>query len=199
MTNTFKSITFAALASLGLAGCTPVGAAIGLGATVGVAAYQERGVEQAARDQKTELLIGASFVEHPSFLTNDLSIEVYENRVLLTGFAKTEQDRADAVRLAWENPAATEVINEIRVSEDNSVMDSAKDGWISTKLRALITTDDNIYAINYAIETSGGVVYLIGIAQSRDEIDRVVRHARGLSGVRKVVSHVRVKDLPQGS
>ena len=40
----------------------------------------------------------------------------------------------------------------------------------------------------------GGVVYLMGIAQSQAELDRVTGHARNQSYVRRVVSHVRIKD-----
>jgi osmotically-inducible protein OsmY len=37
------------------------------------------------------------------------------------------------------------------------------------------------------------VVYLIGIAQSKKEIDKVIAHARSLSYVKRVISHVRIK------
>jgi osmotically-inducible protein OsmY len=38
-----------------------------------------------------------------------------------------------------------------------------------------------------------GVVYLMGIAQDRAELDRVVDHARNIGLVTKVVSYVRIK------
>jgi osmotically-inducible protein OsmY len=39
-----------------------------------------------------------------------------------------------------------------------------------------------------------GTVYVMGIAQSQAEVDRVRDHARQLAYVRRVVSYVRVKD-----
>ena len=51
--------------------------------------------------------------------------------------------------------------------------------------------------VNYSIETINGVIYVMGIAQSQDELDRVVNHARNISGVQRVVSYVRLKDDPK--
>ena len=48
-------------------------------------------------------------------------------------------------------------------------------------------------AINYSVETVNGTIYLIGIAQNQEELDRVIAHARTIEYVRKVVDHVRVK------
>ena len=170
-----------------------MGAAIGIGATAGVAAYEDRGIEQAARDKKTELQIMGKWLDHPASLAVDLSVEVYENRAMLTGRVDKPDEMADAIRLAWEVASVKEVINEIQVDEGGGFLDSAKDTWITTQLRTTITADRAIYAINYSIETVDGVVYLIGIGQSAGEVDRVVNHAREISGVRKVISHVRVK------
>ena len=69
----------------------------------------------------------------------------------------------------------------------------ANDTWITTKLTSKITVDENIFSINYSIETVGGVIYLIGIAQDQAELDRVINHARSIESVQRVVSHVRVK------
>ena len=39
-----------------------------------------------------------------------------------------------------------------------------------------------------------GTVYLIGVAQSQKELDRVRDHARQIRYVRRIVSHVRIKE-----
>src|SRR5690606_5518926 len=110
-------------------------------------------------------------------LFGKVGLEVYEGRALLTGAVTSEQTRADAVRLAWAASGVTDVINEIQVVTDTSLIDTATDAWISAQLRSQIAFDKQVYAINYAIETVNGVVYLIGIAQSQAELDRVIAHA----------------------
>lgn len=181
-----------ALASLavGLSGC--VGAVIGAGATVGTAAYEERGLEGAARDLKIATSIRAAFLEKDQALPVKVSIEVYEGRVLLTGVT-SEPMRADAVRLAWSVAGVKEVFNEIQLTGGGAA-ETARDAWITTQLKTAITFDKDIMAVNYTIETDSGVIYLMGIAQSKAELDRVIAHARTIEYVKNVVSHVRVKE-----
>ncbi len=185
-----------ALACLGLvamvSGCA--GAIIGAGATVGVAAYQERGVEGVARDTKIATQIRVAYLEANSTLATNIGIEVYERRVLLTGLIESEDLRANAVQLAWAIDGVKDVLNEIQIKDQEGVVEFAYDSWISAQLQTKMTFDENILAINYSIETVNAVVYLIGIAQDQAELDRVLAHARGIDRVRRVISHVRVKD-----
>lgn len=193
-------------ALLGGAACTPVGVVLGVGAGTGLAAYQERGVNGVARDLGLSSRIIDQYARFDHTLLAHIGVEVYESRALLTGQVKTETARADAVRLAWKVDGVVDVINEIHVTSDGGVIDTARDSWISTQLEAALTFDEKILAINYVIETVGGTVYLIGIAQNDAELERVKNHARSIEYVRHIVSHVRVKKPtppspipPQGS
>lgn len=195
-----KSILIPVVLALGLmgsVGCTPVGLVMGAGAGAGLAAYQERGMDGVARDLALSSRILDQYARFNHELVASIGIEVYESRALLTGQVKTETERADAVRLAWKVGGIQDVINEIHVTGEGGVLDTARDAWISTQLEAKLTFDDSVFAINYAIETVGGTVYLIGIAQSDDELERVKNHARSISYVRHIVSHVRIKDRAQ--
>ena len=176
-----------------LGACTPIGAIVGVGAATGVAAYQERGIDGVARDVRIATKIKDRFFQHDHMLLTDIGIEVYESRVLLTGHVANEDVRATAVRLTWQADGVKEVINEIIVTPDGSIIDSARDAWITGSLQSKITFYDNILAINYTVETVGGVIYLIGIAQNADELELVKNHARSISYVQRIISHVRIK------
>jgi len=183
---------FAALfLMMGLSGCA--GFLVGAAATAGVAAFDERGIEQVAIDTQTSTNIRGKLFNRTDDLFKDVGVEVHEGRVLMTGRVPTEEMRADAIKIAWSVDNVADVINEINVSE-NPLSDIAKDSWITTKLKSKLTFDGDVLAINYAIETVGGVIYLIGIAQSQEELDRVINHARDVSYVKRVVNHVRIKD-----
>ena len=184
-------ITALLVMGLFLGGCA--GALVGAGATVGVAAYQERGIAGAAKDQKIAFEIREKWFNHDHRFPAILSIEVYEGRVLLTGVVDDPNIRADAVRLTWAASGIKEVINEIQVAADAGVIDMARDSWVTAKLEGILFFDKAVMDINYSVETVNGVVYLIGIAQNQAEVDRVVAHARAIEYVRKVISHVRVK------
>lgn len=179
--------------------CTPVGVVMGAGAATGLAAYQERGVDGVARDLSTSSRILDMYARHDHSLIKSIGVEVYEGRALLTGLVASETIRADAVRLAWQANGVTDVINEIHVTADGTFLDTARDAWISTRLETALTFDEQILAINYAIETVDGTVYLIGIAQNDQELARVKNHARSISYVKHIVSHVRVKTPTQAA
>ncbi|MCG8512449.1 MAG: BON domain-containing protein [Rhodospirillales bacterium] len=173
-----------------LSGCA--GAIVGAGATAGTAAYSERGIDGSAKDLKIETALRAAYLEADQVLITSVGVEVYEGRVLLTGVAKSEQMRAEAVRIAHGVSGVREVLNEIQLS-GGGVLNFTRDSWITTQLTTKITIDKEIMAINYSIETVNGTIYLIGIAQNQAEIDRVLAHARGIDYVKNVISHVRVK------
>lgn len=174
----------------GLGGCA--GILVGGGAAVGTAAYQERGVQIVARDLAAATKVRISLLNAGEPYAIGVGVEVYEGRVLLTGTLANEEMRATAVSLTWKSEGVTDVINEIQI-RDSSLRDLAKDSWITAQLKSKLTFDKNILAINYSIETVNGIVYLIGIAQNQQELDRVIAHARNLSYVRRIISHVRVK------
>jgi osmotically-inducible protein OsmY len=189
--SSFLTATLLAVALPLLGGCA--GAVVGGAATVGVAAFEERGIEGNARDLKTAAQVREKWLSFDHTLIGLISLEVYNGRALLTGAVTDEKIRADAVRLAWAATGVEDVINEIQVVEDTSFVDTANDAWISAQLRSKIAFDKSVFAINYSIETVNGIVYLIGTAQSQVELDRVIAHAREVSHVRRVVSHVQVK------
>ncbi len=184
-------VTIILLAPL-LGGCASM--MVGGAATVGIAAYQERGLEQAARDTKHAAEIRAKYITNNADLAAQVGIEVYEARALLTGLVETEALRAEAVRTAWEVEELKDVINEIQLRSDQGFVEFAYDSWITTQLQTKMTFDEDILAINYALETVNGVIYLIGIAASPAEHDMVLSYARDIDRVRKVISHVRIME-----
>lgn len=188
-----KSVLSAAvlcLAAANLSGCA--GAAVGGAAAIGTAAFQERGVQGVARDLATATRVRVALLNAGEEYITGVSVEVYEGRVLMTGIIADEAKRAEAVRIVWKTEGVKDVINEIQAGE-SSLRDFAKDSWVTTQLKSKITFDEKIMAINYSIETVNGIVYLIGIAQNQQELDRVIAHARNLGYVRRIISHVRVK------
>ena len=65
------------------------------------------------------------------------------------------------------------------------------------QLKAKLLIDKDVSAVNYSVDAVRGIVYLMGIAQSQDELDRVIGYARNIRYVQKVVNHVLLKDDPR--
>ncbi len=190
------AVVLSALVGMGITttACTPVGVVLGAGAGAGVAAYSERGVDGVARDLALGSRILDQYARHDHTFITKIGVDVYESRALLTGQVETEDQRADAVRLAWQVDGLADVINEIHVTSDGGILNTARDAWISTQMEAKLTFDKRVLGINYAVETVGGTVYLLGIAQDDAELERVINHARSIAYVQRIVSHVRVKE-----
>ena len=177
---------------LALSGCL-ASMLVGAGATVGVAASEERGIGGAATDISIQTDINEKLLHESLDLERDVYLTVHEGRVLLTGTVDTPEMRLKAVQLVWEVNGVREVLDEIKVGEGGGIGGYARDVLISNELRIKLLTDRNIQSINYSVETVGGTVYLMGVAQDQAELDRVTNYARNIAYVQRVVSYVRMK------
>jgi osmotically-inducible protein OsmY len=191
-------LTMLLLASLSAAVSGCAATVIGAGATAGVAAAEERGLEGALDDAKIRVEINRLWFDRDVEMFRQTTLNISEGRVMLTGVVASDQARADAVRLSWQVAGVKEVLNEIQVRAGGEAgMDQAKDLWIQQKLKARLLTDGDVKNINYIIDVTDYVVYLLGIAQNANEMDRVVAHARDISGVKRVINHIRLKTDPK--
>ena len=177
-----------------LGGCA--GAIFGAGATAGVSLAQERSIGDAIDDATISTALSSSLLEDSFQLFRDVDHEVVEGRVLLTGKVEKNESRLRAEELVWKIKGVKEVANAIQVTTDGGFQSFARDVRISTELRGKIIGDPDVNGINYSLETVNGTIYLIGIAQDEAELNRVIRHARNIEGVRKVESYVRLKNDP---
>lgn len=177
---------------LSLQGCNQ--AILGAAATAGSAAMEERGLGVAISDTEIRLRINALLSSKSERIWRKIGLQIHEGRVLLTGVVDAPEMRDEAVRLAWEARGVKEVINEIQIARSGGIAGFAHDTWISTQLKTKLLLDRKVASVNYSIETVGGTVYLLGVARSQEELDRVANHARNLDYVRNVVSHVRIAD-----
>jgi osmotically-inducible protein OsmY len=189
-----------ALCLLSLAGCeglfSPVGMAVTAGATGGRMVMQDRGISAGIDDNAIALGINHAWLENDPAIFRLIDTTIHEGRVLLTGSVRYPATRIQAARLVWTVPGVKEVIDEIEVTDQRSLLDAPIDAWITTRLRTALVFDSRVNAVNYTFDTVNRTVYLLGIARSQDELDSVVEIARGIGGVRAVVSHVRLKSEP---
>ena len=151
----------------------------------------------AISDTTIQTKINYALLDKDLGLFRRVSTSVHERRVLLMGIVPNEDAMTNAVKIAWQVEGVREVINEIRIAPDAELAHDVRDSWITAKLRARIMLDKEIDAINYSIETIDRVIYLLGIAQDGEELDRVIRTARDIDYVEKIVSPVLLKGDPR--
>ena len=126
----------------------------------------------------------------------NVDVEVNEGRVLLTGTVETSDIRIEATKLAWGISDVVTVINEIQNSDSDNVLDYADDLVITTKINAKLLINKEINNLNYNIDTVNKIVYVIGIAQNKNELVNVIDIINSVYGVKEVINYVRLKEDP---
>ena len=178
-----------------MSGCAS--AIVGGAATLSLAGVQERSIKDAAIDLEIELLIQDNmFREDTEKMFSAIDVIVIEQRVLLVGNVVNEKIRDKAAAIAWETNKVKEVLNEVTINKNLNLVSSAKDARISLNLSGLLIGDSNISDINFSHSVSGQTIYIIGIAENDSELNNVLNHARTIQGVKKVVSHIILKNDP---
>jgi len=179
-----------------LSGCAA--AIIGSGTEGAVVAAQERSAGSAVDDAGILIKIKAQYASNDvKDLLANVEVKVVEGRVLLTGNVDKPDSQIQAVTLAWQVSSVKEVINEIQISDKAGFANYARDVWISTQIKSRLLFTKDIHSINYSIITVNQTVYMMGVAQDQDELDKATNVASTTSYVQRVVSYVRLKNDPR--
>ncbi len=176
-----------------LCGC-PLAIVGGIAAAggAGYAANQERGVGGAASDFSIKTNVQTALAKANPEMAANLDVTVYEGRVLLTGTAPDPEIKALAGDAARSIPGVRAVYDEIEVAPNETVWNSTKDAWITSRVRSSLVFS-NVRSVNYDVETVDRSVYLIGSARSQTELNHATDLARNVPGVRRVVSYVEIR------
>lgn len=182
------------------AGCapllSPLGLAVSAGATGGTMAMQERGLDGGISDNALALAINEAWLAEDPAIFRKVSTSISSGVVVLTGQVAYRETAKRAEAITRGVSGVREVVNHIRVDREPGLATIAADRWITTRLRAELTFAPEINAVNYAIHTVSGTVFLSGVARDQAELDRVVARAKNTPGVRDVVTAVRLRSEP---
>ena len=167
---------------------------IGGATSSGMIIVQERSPKQAAIDILIKAKIEeAMFSNNYEKLFSKVRVIVYEGRVLLVGTVGQEDMKEKADTISWDTQNVKEVANYITIGK-NDLIDYVKDTRISLEFRAKLLTDKEISEVNFSVTTENRVLYIVGIAQNDQELNKVMEHASNIAGVKKIINLVHLKD-----
>jgi len=176
-----------------LSGCAS--ALVGGAASLGLATVQERSLKDAAIDLEINLLIqDKMFRADTEEIFSAVDVLVLEQRVLLVGNVENTKYKDKVASIAWNTPKVKEVLNEITTNKNLNLVSEAKDARVSLNLSVLLIGDTEISDINFHHSVSDQIIYIMGIAQNKEELNKVINHARTIRGVKKVISHIIIKN-----
>jgi osmotically-inducible protein OsmY len=185
--------------------------------------YQETAArvwqDRSGQDQKVDLKIHTSILDRLSDkdkgLLLDVSADVWEQRVMLTGTLDDPGVHKEVLKLAKQDDRIKELYDHIQIvtkeekearrkqkenQEQNKVKEGEKSGvgqtvddfWIETKIKAQLLTGQNVTSVNYFYRSVKNNVYVVGKAKSQFEKDKVLQIIKDTKGVTSVTEHIEV-------
>ena len=122
--------------------------------------------------------------------------KVLDGRIFITGKVDTVEEKLKITKLGWEIKGARSVKNDLKIKEQFSFKQTAKDVLITSQLRTAMIANKKIKSANYDIDTYKKIVYVYGISQNEGERAEVINEAKKVLDVEDVVTSIfLVEDL----
>ena len=165
----------------------------GTAVKVATVSQEERSIGEFVDDAIIKTVIKNTYFDQSENLFFNIDVEVSQGRVLLTGTVENVDLKIEATRIAWGVNGVKTVINEIQISNTDSILNFADDLVISTKILGKLMLEEEINSLNYNIETVNKLVYIMGIARTEKERELVISIARDVYGVEEVIDYINIK------
>lgn len=180
--------------SLFLSGCIPA-TLVGT-AAVGTSLRSEGGVSGVFSDIDVLASIHQAFRDTDLALYDATTVVVKEGRVLLTGRMRNPAIRQTAETIARRVQGVQEIFNEIQIGPPLSGSRLSQDAWLRAQIESALLFKGSVYSMNYKVTILGGIVYVLGTSRTQFERETVLKRLREISGVKRVVSYIRLAVLP---
>ncbi len=178
-------------------------------------ALEDRSTDDQVLDTKMGVAIMTALADKDANLALDVSTDVWEQRVLLTGTVSDTKTRQDVLRVVQADRRARAVYDEIQMvskeeqarrrdavknknpNKKEGVDRAVNDFWIETKISAQLITTRDVTSVNYRWRSVRNTVYLIGRARTKAELNKVLGVIRATEGVAGVKAFVDIKAAPK--
>lgn len=121
-----------------------------------------------------------------------IGVTSYNQVVLLTGQAPSEDLRARALKLIVKLPKVRQVHNEIVISAPNSLISRSNDSVLTAKVKSKLFAS-NLSGMKIKVVSAAGTVYLMGLVPVNmgNEATQIARSTGGVQKVVKLFEHGR--------
>ena len=178
-----------------LTGCVGVGSKGLFGTGVSVA-LDPRTVGTQIDDSIMQKNLTAKIILSDKKYLFSVKSKILDGRIFLTGKVDDPEEKLKLTKLAWETVGVRSVRNDIKVKEEFSFKQSAKDILITSQLRTALILNKNVKATNYQIDTYKKKIYVYGIAITLEEKNEVINEANEILDVEDIIASILlVKDL----
>lgn len=172
-------------------------------------AWESRSTEDQVTDSKIHTGILDRLKNKDKGLLLDVNVDVWEQRVMLTGTLDDAGVRSEVESLAKQDSRIKILHNHIQVvttaekearrkqkeegdDEKSGAGQAVNDFWIETKIKAQLLTQSNVTSVNYFYRSVLNHIYVIGEAANAPEKSMVLSIIRATEGVKSVQEHIAV-------
>lgn len=174
-------------------GCVPVIVGGGMVAG-GYTAIREKKVGDSLTDSKIEMSIKKKLYSVDPKLFSEVSVNVDKGCVLLTGRVSKQEWIDIAEKTSWTVDGVNAVDNNITFGEEVSASQVVSDSMITIACRSKLLCTAAIRSVNFKLKTNDGVVFVTGVARTKDEQNLVLSTIQKVNGVKKVVSYIELTE-----
>lgn len=169
-----------------LSACVSV-VAVGAAGTAAVSASDRRTVGTQIDDKTMAARVNSAINAISGIDENAaISVHVYNGQVLLTGQANQQSLITGASNAATSVAHVNKVHNQIRLGQPIPATATMNDIWLGTKIRTLMTTNENVPLLKLDLIVEDSEVFIMG-QLTKQEATAAVEVARNVQGVAKVV------------
>lgn len=184
----FKKVSFLFFLLIVLVSCVET---VVVGTVVGGAIILNDGsIFDLSQDSRIKSSIVKSLKKDNNDNYKHISVNVFNGRVMLTGYVNNSVYKVKAVNEARAIKEDVEVLDEIMVLNPNYKLSSTSDSFISNQISLKIKTSKNIKSSNYKYDVVDGNVFILGVAKDKKEFDEVCDIVRRIKGVNKVITYI---------
>lgn len=142
----------------------------------------------------------------------DVNIDIWKQDVMVTGMVDSKAKYYDVTSLIKQDTRIKNVYDHLVVADEetiaayhqaedqygknavptDSATQSVSDVWIEGQIKALLLAEKGVSSVNYRWQSVQNIVYIMGEAQSDEELQKVLSIVRRIKGVSRVVSHIAV-------
>ena len=168
--------------------CAPLIGLIGV-ASVGTAS-KEKGIGTSFSDTIIQTKISNKIFKYNPDIIAETKVFVNDGAVLITGKVKTPQDKIELTKVTWKIKGVKEVNNETQVTDVTNIKNIARDIASVAEIRARIMADKKINSLNFSIDVINDKAYIVGIAESKEEMKLVMDQASSARFISEVYNYI---------
>jgi hyperosmotically inducible protein len=155
------------------------------------AAVDERNVQTIADDTGIKAKIFKRFVDDEVVDAMDITTTSYQGHVHIIGEYDDPKQKLKAIELAKSVEGVKSVTPYLLAKIQNGECGTSKNLELTTKVKAKLIGDKEIWSTNVNVKTLQCIVVLWGTLGSQDEVLRSINHAKSVEGVKKVRSFLK--------